>query len=233
MLGRWSLPFLALPLLACGWADAWRSPKPIPENSLSLSAGRFGTFVCAEAPVAAMVGDMLEILCDEKGTPPTTPADPLLSNCIHANIRSDSPDALEAECHESSDVNGTPPTAQKLSLVVPHYHGPDTYTFEGSRSTSDPSLMVTVSDEWVESVPGGTGVPATQCTLVLTGPDTLQEGSFFTGHIRCTDMRAIPRLGGAGAAPPETAIVEGSFSVKYKRSEALDRAFGVRLSRAE
>jgi hypothetical protein len=77
-----------------------------------------------------------------------------------------------------------------------------------------PGLAMTVSDKSVNSVPGSPGIPATQCTLVVTGPDTIHQGSFVTGHIRCTDMSAVSRLGSAGAARAETVIVEGSFSVE-------------------
>jgi hypothetical protein len=140
MLGRWSPPILALPLLACGWTGTRSSPKPIPEGSISLSVGRFGTFACAEAPEAALVGDMLDIVCRErsevKRTRFTTPEDRL--NRIASNVGSDTP----TDCDGSHDTNGPPPTTQTFSLVVPQYHGPGTYTFKDPTTPSEPHLLM-------------------------------------------------------------------------------------------
>ena len=214
MLGRWSLSILALPLVACGWTRTRPSPKPIPEGSISLSVGRFGTFGCGETPEASLIGDMLDIVCwersDAKGTRSTTPADQV--HCIVSNVGSDTP----TDCYGSHDANGPPPTTQTFSLVVPHYHGAGTYTFKDPTTPSEPHLlMVRVAGEYIESVPGSPGIPTTQCTLLLTGPEVLQRPGVVTGHIRCSDMSAVPLRGGARAAPPETAIVEGDFSVRY------------------
>src|ERR1700722_15575185 len=210
MLGRWSLSFLALPLLACGSADVRPSPKPILENSVSLNVGRFGTLACAEPLRAGSLDHILDIVCNETtdvdGNPLPPEDDPFGPPCIYANMRSDE-EASEANCVPLSDWNPGPPVRQTLSLSVPHYHGSDTYRLEGSTSIYEPILEVVVSGELVRSAPGSSGIPATQCTLLLTGPKTLPEGGRITGHIRCTDMRAVPWLGGESAAPPEPAIV--------------------------
>jgi hypothetical protein len=100
---------LALPLLACGRTGTRSSPKPSPEGSVSLSVGRFGTFGCAEAPEAELVGDMLDIVCNErpdvKGTRSMTPEDRI--RCIASNVGSDMP----TDCNGSDDTNGPPPTS--------------------------------------------------------------------------------------------------------------------------
>jgi hypothetical protein len=195
MLGRWSLCFLSL--IAChGSSDAPGQP------SLSIRTTSFGTFGCARPPFARGEGDSLSIVCSA-GSRRVLEARRV--DCILRH--EDNPRG----CVFDED------RATLLSVEIRAYHGPDTYTFEGSPvGFVGSDVTMRVGDQWIASAPGGDGAVPTLCVVDVTGPDALSAGSLVKGHVRCKDMSVRP----ANRPDPsgQSEDVEIDFAAAYRSS---------------
>ncbi len=106
------------------------------------------------------------------------------------------------------DVPGTSDpeaTMTVAALDVAEYHGTGTYSFVGSGASS---FDMTVGNTLLDAAGANGTVPATSCTVTLSGPATLGAGSEVQGHFHCDNVAGLPVVGSGGST---YVAVDGDF----------------------
>jgi hypothetical protein len=97
-------------------------------------------------------------------------------------------------------------------VQIAGYHGTDTYAFQGSNDEAASFVQFGLAGYDFGSAPAWAGLPATTCSVQLTGNATLSRGDHVTGTFHCDGIQGIPVH--VTQATPEatvTASVDGRF----------------------
>ncbi|HEY5243096.1 MAG TPA: hypothetical protein VIJ22_16565 [Polyangiaceae bacterium] len=115
-----------------------------------------------------------------------------------------------ANCDESPNGGTTQITDAVVQLAG--YHGSDTYAFQGSDDTTASFVQFTMANHDFHSGPASPGIPATSCSVVVTGPATLAKGDTVTATFHCDEIPAFVVIGDGGYHPPMSTTADGQFA---------------------
>jgi hypothetical protein len=106
-----------------------------------------------------------------------------------------------------------PSSAETVAEVtLQNFHGPDTYTFQGSNDAFASSVQFTMNGWMWSSVPASAGISATSCSVTVTSPASPQRGDAVSGTLHCDAMLGLAVGGDGGYQGQRTTSVDGTFS---------------------
>jgi hypothetical protein len=115
-----------------------------------------------------------------------------------------------ANCDESP--NGGTTQITDAVVQIAGYHGSDTYAFQGSDDITASFVQFTIANYELHSGPASPGIPATSCSIVVTGPATLAKGDTVTATFHCDEIAAFVLIGDGGYHPPMSTTADGQFA---------------------
>ena len=109
---------------------------------------------------------------------------------------------LDVSCNTSTGPNASTTIGV---VIVPAFHGSDTYTFSGSTDPTGGSVQFELGGYLYDT--STSGQPAATCTIDVTGPAAPQKGDAVAGTFHCDGVTGIPDHGGTQV----TTSVDGKF----------------------
>lgn len=117
--------------------------------------------------------------------------------------------ALSVFCNKSLGPSSSETVAE---ITIASFHGPDTYTFQGSNDTFASSVQFTMNSWMWNSVPASAGISATSCSVTVSSPASPQRGDAVSGTFHCDAMLGGAVGGDGGYQGQKTTSVDGTFS---------------------